>query len=132
MGQVKEITIKNQTYFYDDMIDIKNFHSNLLKIDKKLHSNIDIYHIGYIIIKKFSDCGNIYSLNRLYLIIHSATGHFKEKKNGEKYLILDSTEKYENVFLELDQKLTHLTVENNFFMKKIMLELGLIVTMICH
>ena len=133
MGQVKEITIKNQTYyFYDDMIDIKNFHSNLLKIDKKLHNDIDIYHIGYIIIKKFSDCGNIYSLNRLYLIIHSATGHFKEKKNGEKYLILDSTEKYENVFLELDQKLTHLTVEKNFFMKKIMLELGLIVTMICH
>ena len=106
--------------------------SNLLKIDKKLHNDIDIYHIGYIIIKKFSDCGNIYSLNRLYLIIHSATGHFKGKKNGEKYLILDSTEKYENVFLELDQKLTHLTVEKNFFMKKIMLEFGLIMTMICH
>ena len=81
MGQVKEVTIKNQTYyFYDDMIDIKNFHSNLLKIDKKLHNDIDIYHIGYIIIKKFSDCGNIYSVNRLYLTIHSATGHFKEKK----------------------------------------------------
>ena len=81
MGQVKEITIKNQTYyFYDDMIDIKNFHSNLLKIDKKLHKDIDIYYIGYIIIKKISDCGNIYSVNLLYLIIHSATGHFKEKK----------------------------------------------------
>ena len=33
----------------------------------------------------------------MYLIIHSATGYFKEK-NGEKYLILDSTEKYEEVF----------------------------------
>ena len=31
------------------------------------------------------------------LIINSATGYFKEK-NGEKYLILDSTEKYEEVF----------------------------------
>ena len=30
-------------------------------------------------------------------MIHSATGYFKEK-NGEKYLILDSTEKYEEVF----------------------------------
>ena len=35
MGQVKEINIKNQTYcFFDDVINIKNFHSNLLKIDK--------------------------------------------------------------------------------------------------
>ena len=30
-------------------------------------------------------------------MIHSATGHFKEKY-GEKYLIIDSTEKYEEVF----------------------------------
>ena len=32
MGEVKEINIKSQTYyFFDDMIDIKYFHSNLLK-----------------------------------------------------------------------------------------------------
>ena len=37
MGEVKEINIKNRTYFFDDMIDIRNFHSNLLKIDKKSH-----------------------------------------------------------------------------------------------
>ena len=30
-------------------------------------------------------------------MIHSATGYFKEK-NCEKYLILESTEKYEEVF----------------------------------
>ena len=36
-------------------------------------------------------------MNPLYLIIHSATGHFEEK-NGEKYLIIDSIEKYEKVF----------------------------------
>ena len=56
MGEVKELNIKNRTYyFFDDMIDIKNFHSNLLKIDKKSHEDIDIYYIGYITIKKFSD-----------------------------------------------------------------------------
>ena len=34
-GKVKEINIKNQSYyFFDDMIDIKTFHSSLLKIDK--------------------------------------------------------------------------------------------------
>ena len=40
MGEVKEINIKNQTYyFFDDMLDIKNLHLNLLKIDKKSHKD---------------------------------------------------------------------------------------------
>ena len=81
MGEVKKINIKNQTYyFFDDMIDIRSFHTNLLKIDKKLHKDIDIYCIGYITIKKFSDCENIRCVNPLYLIIHFATGHLKRKK----------------------------------------------------
>ena len=82
MGQVKEINIKNQTcYFFKDMIIIKNFHSKLLKIDKKSYKQIDIYYIGYITINKFGDCENIHSANPLYLIINSALGHFKEKKD---------------------------------------------------
>ena len=98
MGNVKELNIKNQTYYFlDDMTDIRNFHSNLLKINKKPCKGIDIYYIGYITTKKFGDCENIYSVNPLYLVIHSATGHFKEK-NGEKYLILDLTDKCEEVF----------------------------------
>ena len=81
MGQVKEINIKNQTYyFFDGLIDIKNFHSNLLKTDKKSHKDINIYYIGFITIKKFSDYKNTHSVNPQHLIIHSATGYFKEKK----------------------------------------------------
>ena len=81
MGETKELNIKNQMYYFlDDMIDIRNFHSNLLKTDKKLHKDIDIYYIGYIAIKKFGDCESIHSVNPFYLIIHSATGYFKEKK----------------------------------------------------
>ena len=130
MKEVKEINIKSQTYyFFDDMINIKHFHSNLLKTDKKSHKDINIYYIGYITIKKFSDCENIRSVNPLHLIINSTTGNFKEKK-GEKYLILDSTEKYEEVFLELCLKSKHIIAEKNYFMKTIMLELGLILTMI--
>ena len=98
MGETKELNIKNQTYyFFDDMIDIKNFQSNLLKIDKKPYKDFDIYYIGYITIKKsnkFSDHENIHSVNPLYLIFRSATGYFKEEY-GEKYLILNSTEKYD-------------------------------------
>ena len=53
MGKVKQIEIKNRTYyFYNDMINLKNFESNLLKIDKKHYKDIDIYYIGYITIKK--------------------------------------------------------------------------------
>ena len=38
MGEVKQINIKNRMYyFYNNMINIKNFEPNLLKIDKKLY-----------------------------------------------------------------------------------------------
>ena len=80
MGLIKEINIKNQTYYiFDDMINMKNFHSNLLKIDKKSYKDIDIYYIGFITIKEFGHCDNIRSINPLSLVIHSPRGHFKEK-----------------------------------------------------
>ena len=118
MGKVKELNIKNQTYYFlDDMIDIKNFHSNLLKIDKKPYKDVDIYYIGYITIKKFSDCENIHSVNPLYLIIHSATRYFKEK-NGEKYLILDSTEKYKEAFSEIRSEIKKINGGKELFYEK--------------
>ena len=80
-ADTKSINIKNQTYyFFDDMINLNNFDSNLLKIDKKSYKEIDIYYIGYITIKKFDDFEIIYSVNPLYLIINSATGYQKKKK----------------------------------------------------
>ena len=98
MRNLKELSINNQSYyFYNDIINLKDFHSNLLKIDKKQYKEIDIYYIGYITIKKIGNCKNIKSVNPLYLMIHSATGEFKER-DGKKYLVLDSTEKYEEVF----------------------------------
>ena len=46
MGEFKELHIKNQTYyFFNDMINIRNFQSNLLKIDKKLYKDFGIYYI---------------------------------------------------------------------------------------
>ena len=61
------------------MIDLKNFRSNLLKIDKKSYNDFDISYIDYITIKKFGDYENIHSVNPLYLLINSATGYFKKK-----------------------------------------------------
>ena len=69
MGNIKEINTKNRTYyFFDDMISIKDFDSNLLKIDKKSYKNVDIYYIEYIKMKD-SDYLKINSVNVLYLII---------------------------------------------------------------
>ena len=59
MGEVKQINIKNRTYyFYNGMIDIKYFDPILLKIDRKSYKNISIYSIGYIAIKKIDDYEN--------------------------------------------------------------------------
>ena len=49
MKNIKPINIQNRTYyFYNDMINIKDFDSSLIKIDKKSYKNIDIYNISYI------------------------------------------------------------------------------------
>ena len=92
MGTVKQMNIKNRTYyFYNNIINLKNFNSKLLKIDKKSYENIGIYNIGYITIKKIDDCENIYSVNPLYLLVNHANGYIEEK-GVNKYLIFDSTD----------------------------------------
>ena len=80
MRKIRELNIKNQTYyFFNNIMGIQNFHSNLLKIDKKPYKAIDIYYIGYITIKKNGGCENIHSVNVLYLLIYSATEYFKKR-----------------------------------------------------
>ena len=91
MGTVKQINIKNRTYyFYNDIVDLENFDSSLFKIDKNTYKDIDIYNIGYITIKIIGDCKNIYSVNPLYLCITHANGYIEEI-NEYKYLVFDST-----------------------------------------
>ena len=69
MGNIKQINIKNRTYYFsNDMINIKDFDASLTKIDKNSYKNIGIYHIGYIIMKSISDCENINSVNLRYLV----------------------------------------------------------------
>ena len=105
MGAIKQINIKNRTYyFYNDIIDLENFKSNLLKIDKKSYKDIGIYNTGYITIKKIDDCENINSVNPLYLDITHVSGYIEEK-GVNKYQVFDSTDenkelikKYNDVF----------------------------------
>ena len=113
MGEVKQISIKNRTYYsYNDIIDLKDFDLNLIKIDKNSYKNIDIYYIGYITIKKIDDYESIYSLDPLYLRINHASGYIEEKSRN-KYLILDDSvdenkeliKKYEDVWNGIRNKI---------------------------
>ena len=98
MGEVKQINIKNQTYyFYNDIIKLTNFESNLLKIDKKSYKNIGDQ--------------SIYSVNPLYLQVNHANGYIEEK-NKNKYSIFNSTDeskellkKYSDVWSEIKNKI---------------------------
>ena len=97
MGKVKQINIKNRTYyFYNNQINLKDFDARLLKVDKKDYNEIDIYYIGYVTVKKIANCNNINSVNPLYLMINEMTGHFEEK-NENKYLVLDDVDENKEV-----------------------------------
>ena len=66
MGEIKQINIKNRTYYFcNDQIDLKIFDANLLKIDKKDCNKIDICYIAYVTVKKIDNCKNINSVNPL-------------------------------------------------------------------
>ena len=96
MSCVKEINVKNCTYcFFDDMINIKNFDPNWIKIDKKSYKYIIIYFIGYITIKNLSYV-KINSINPLYIIINEINGYIEES-NGNKYSPLVSTDKNKDI-----------------------------------
>ena len=105
MGPIKQINIKNQTYyFYSDIMDLKTFDSNNLKLDKKTYKDLDIYKIGYATIKKIGHGYDIKSVNPIYLLIGNASGYIKEI-NKDKYLVFDDTdenkkllERYDDVF----------------------------------
>ena len=87
MGDMKQINIKYRTYyFFNDMINIKDFDSSLLKIDNTSFKNTGMYNVGYITIKKIDDYENINGINALYLMIGKVIGHIKEN-NENKYLI---------------------------------------------
>ena len=67
----------------------------MIKIDKKSYKSIHIYYIGYITIKNIIDCERINSVNPLHFIAGKAVSDIK--KNGNKYLVYDSTDKNKEV-----------------------------------
>ena len=104
MESLKQIMIKNRTYYFYNIIDIETFDSNMLKLDKKSYKNLDIYNIGYVTIKKIGYGYDVNSVNPLYLRIDNASGYIEEI-NKDQYLVFDATdenkkllERYDDVF----------------------------------
>ena len=97
MGNIKQINIENRTYyFFNDMINVENFDSNILKIHKKSNKNINIHYLGYLTIKIIGDYESIHIVNLLYFIVNKADEYIKES-NGNRYVIFASTDKNKEV-----------------------------------
>ena len=139
MGKVKQINIKNRTYyFYNDQINLKDFDARLLKVDKKNYKEIGIYYIGYVTVKKIANCNSIYSANPLYFIINEMIRHFEEK-NENQYLVLDDVnenrkfqrnmKKFRKVLKKI---LKRLMVAKELNMGKIFKKLGSDLMMTCQ
>ena len=100
MGEVKQIEIKDRTYyFYNEIINLKNFESNLLKIDKKSYKSIDIYYIGYITIKLLN-----YLQCKPFILACSSCKWIYWRKNGNKYFVFDSKDENKELLMELKTK----------------------------
>ena len=85
----RQINIENKTYyFYNDLINIKNSDSKLLKLDKKSSKNISIYYVGYV--TKKPEC-KITSVNPLYLLVDGIDGIVEENEES-KYLNISLTD----------------------------------------
>ena len=86
---IKSLKIKNKSMFYpNDMIQLNNFDSQLLKINKRENrENNNIYYISYKINKPTH---NINSIDNLYFVIDHLYGTI-EKINGSKdrYIVID-------------------------------------------
>ena len=76
-------------YFFNDIMNIKNFDPDKIKKDEKSYKNILIYLIGHVTIKDLKYV-KVNSVNPLYLISNKANRYLKDF-NKNKYLMLVST-----------------------------------------
>ena len=125
MGIVKEINIKNRTYYsYNDIIDIENFDSSLLRIDKKSYKDIFLVFNILQLIKL-----GIVKIFTVWIESFIFTYHphkwIHEEENESKYLIFDSVDKNKELLKNIMMFLIELWIKlkksavMNVVMKKI-------------
>ena len=87
-------------YFWNDLINLKDFDPKLLKLDKKSSMNSTIYYISYVTKKPEY---NINSVNLLYLLIGELDGFIEEEEEeeeGSKYLNISLTYNNNDVLIK--------------------------------
>ena len=120
---IKDISIKNRTYYFFNDIRIWDFDVNNIKIDEKPYKNILIYYIRYGTTKKDL---KIYSVNPLHLIFNKMNGYFEEI-NGNRYLTLvptdeseDKIKKYEELEVKIRDLIRTVIKKSDDYDKKYM------------
>ena len=86
---IKSLKIKNESMFYpNDLIQLNNFDSRLLKINKRENrENNNIYYISYKINKPEH---NISSINNLYFVVNYLYGTIEKiDVSKDRYLAID-------------------------------------------
>ena len=123
-NKVKDIDIKDRTYYvFSDVINIKIFDPNNIKIDEKSYKTFLIY-IGYVTIKN-SKYVKINTVNPLYLIFSKVNRYFEES-NKNKYLTLVPTnesnkkkiEKYEELWGKIRDLIRSITKNSDDYDEK--------------
>ena len=89
---VKDLNIKNCTYYFFDDINTKDFNSNNIKIDEKSNKNIPIYYIAYATIK-----------NLKYVLTLGPTNQSKEK-----------IKKYEEMWIKIKDLIRLVTKKSDY------------------
>ena len=125
MNSVKEINVKNNTYYYfDDMINIKSHAPNKIKTDEKLYKNLLIYRMERLAVKYLS-YASINSVNPVYLIVNKISECIGET-NGNKYLTLFSTDeskdtikKYEELWNKIRDLIRSITNNSDNYDEKL-------------
>ena len=121
---VKDISMKSHIYyFFDDIINIKEFDPNNIKLDENSYKNILIYYIAYVTIKD-SKYVKINSVNPLYLMFNKMNGYFEEI-NGNNYLTLfatndskDRIKNYEELWIKITDLITLVTKKADDYNEK--------------
>ena len=93
----KSLKIKNESMFYpNDMIQLNNFDSQLLKKNKRENrENNNIYYISYKINKPKHD---INSINNLYFVVDHLCGTIEKiNRSKDRYLVIDKDSLVKNI-----------------------------------
>ena len=115
---VKSLKIKDKSYYFlDDMVYLDDFNVNLVKVVRRESQiGIDIYYIGYVVIKPQND---IKSVNPLYLTIKHLFGRVKKiQGSSDRYLVVDKNNKevikvFDNLWKFIENEINRLTKRND-------------------